>query len=173
MESTMTMTMTVTMTSLKSKPMPPRSPYLPHSLNSTRTFKSLSLSLASPSVAAPTLVDQFDPTIPFVVCRDEHGKLQAFHNVCLHHATLVAYGSGRKSCFECPTMLVYCDNYLDGGYHVPYAHKDLASGLKLDSYSTKVYEKVSIQECEAGSKEGGNDDRLGSKAPFSLCFLTA
>jgi choline monooxygenase len=33
---------------------------------------------------------------------------------------------------------VFCDNYLDGGYHVPYAHKDLASGLKLDGYSTTV-----------------------------------
>lgn len=33
---------------------------------------------------------------------------------------------------------MFCDNYLDGGYHVPYAHKGLASGLKLNSYSTKV-----------------------------------
>lgn len=35
-------------------------------------------------------------------------------------------------------MQVFCDNYLDGGYHVPYAHKGLASDLKLDSYSTTV-----------------------------------
>lgn len=35
-------------------------------------------------------------------------------------------------------LQVFCDNYLDGGYHVPYAHKDLASGLKLDGYSTTV-----------------------------------
>ncbi|KAM5553652.1 hypothetical protein ABKV19_025741 [Rosa sericea] len=169
--------------------------------------------------------------VEFVVCRDESGKLQAFHNVCRHHATLVAYGSGRKSCFECPyhefgltpikvatwgpfvlanmepevdsdaetvesewlgsssdvlikygvdsslsfvcrreytiecNWKVYCD-YLDGGYHVPYAHKDLASGLKFDSYSTKV----SIQECEAGSKEGGNDDRLGSKVLYAFVY---
>lgn len=33
---------------------------------------------------------------------------------------------------------VFCDNYLDGGYHVPYAHRDLASGLTMDSYSTTV-----------------------------------
>lgn len=33
---------------------------------------------------------------------------------------------------------VFCDNYLDGGYHVPYAHKGLASGLQLDSYSNEV-----------------------------------
>lgn len=35
-------------------------------------------------------------------------------------------------------LQVFCDNYLDGGYHVPYAHKGLASGLELDSYSTTV-----------------------------------
>lgn len=35
-------------------------------------------------------------------------------------------------------MQVFCDNYLDGGYHVPYAHGGLASGLNLESYSTKV-----------------------------------
>jgi len=35
-------------------------------------------------------------------------------------------------------LQVFCDNYLDGGYHVPYAHKGLASGLKMDSYSITV-----------------------------------
>lgn len=42
---------------------------------------------------------------------------------------------------ECNVLMVlqvFCDNYLDGGYHVPYAHKGLASSLKLDSYSIKV-----------------------------------
>lgn len=39
-------------------------------------------------------------------------------------------------------MQVFCDNYLDGGYHVPYAHKGLASGLKLQSYSTTVCSAV-------------------------------
>ncbi|OEL37452.1 Choline monooxygenase, chloroplastic [Dichanthelium oligosanthes] len=33
---------------------------------------------------------------------------------------------------------VFCDNYLDGGYHVPYAHGALASGLQLQSYETLV-----------------------------------
>lgn len=39
---------------------------------------------------------------------------------------------------EVDVLQVFCDNYLDGGYHVPYAHKGLASGLNLDSYSTTV-----------------------------------
>ena len=29
---------------------------------------------------------------------------------------------------------VFCDNYLDGGYHVPYAHKALADGIDMESY---------------------------------------
>ena len=35
-------------------------------------------------------------------------------------------------------MQIFCDNYLDGGYHVPYAHGALASGLQLQSYETLV-----------------------------------
>ncbi|PON46131.1 3-phenylpropionate/cinnamic acid dioxygenase, alpha subunit [Trema orientale] len=200
--------------------------------------------------------------VEFVVCRDENGKLHAFHNVCRHHASILAYGSGKKSCFVCPyhgwtygldgpllkatrmtgirnfnvnefglvpihvatwgpfvllnmeqevdgdvdavadewlsscsevlsnngvdTSLsyicrreytigcnwkVFCDNYLDGGYHVPYAHKGLANGLKLDSYSTTIFEKVSIQKCEGGSVEGKNDyDRLGSTALYAFVY---
>ncbi|PSS36381.1 Choline monooxygenase [Actinidia chinensis var. chinensis] len=201
--------------------------------------------------------------VEYVVCRDDNGKVHAFHNVCRHHASLLAFGSGRKSCFVCPyhgwtygldgallkatritgiqnfdefglvplnvaiwgpfvllnleenspqhradddfvghewlgssskilstngidsslsyvcrreytiecNWKVFCDNYLDGGYHVPYAHKGLASGLKLDSYSTTTYEKVSIQQCHGGSA-GIEDksDRLGSKALYAFIY---
>ncbi|KAJ9162421.1 hypothetical protein P3X46_022197, partial [Hevea brasiliensis] len=66
---------------------------------------------------------------------------------------------------------VFCDNYLDGGYHVPCAHKALASGLKLDSYSTIIYEKVSIQRCEGGSTRSEDDfGRLGSKALYAFVY---
>ncbi|WCJ42313.1 Choline monooxygenase chloroplastic [Euphorbia peplus] len=202
--------------------------------------------------------------VEFVVCRDDDGKLQGFHNVCRHHGSLLASGSGQKSCFVCPyhawtygldgellkatritgmqnfkanefglkplsvaswgpfvllnvnkspleevegsvlgdewlgscseilenngvdqslnyvcrrvydiecNWKVFCDNYLDGGYHVPYAHKALASGLKLDSYSTTMYEKVSIQSCE-GHSNGSVDGlgRLGSKALYAFVY---
>ncbi|MQL94484.1 hypothetical protein Taro_027144 [Colocasia esculenta] len=203
-------------------------------------------------------------TIQFVVCRDADGDLHAFHNICRHHATLLAYGSGQKSCFVCPyhgwtyaldgsllkatrisgiqnfavndfgliplsvatwgpfvlvnmdknrqpkqnaaddiaekewlgccsgilrdgidsslkhicqrkyviecNWKIFCDNYLDGGYHVPYAHGGLASGLKLDSYSVEVFERVSIQKCQ--SAETGEDAfvRLGSKALYAFVY---
>ncbi|KAL2930176.1 Choline monooxygenase chloroplastic [Bienertia sinuspersici] len=38
----------------------------------------------------------------YVICRDGDGKIHAFHNVCRHHASVLAYGSGRKTCFVCP-----------------------------------------------------------------------
>ncbi|KAL6977879.1 choline monooxygenase [Sarracenia purpurea var. burkii] len=234
--------------------------------------------------------------VEYVVTRDGNGNVHAFHNVCRHHASILAFGDGRKSCFVCPyhgwtygldgallkaTRLtgirnfnvnefgliplkvaiwgpfvllnleqilpqqaadgntienewlgssseilstngvdsslsyvcrreytiecnwkVFCDNYLDGGYHVPYAHKGLASGLKLDSYSTtvcslkyipssvvfdiiilrftssfslplirKIFEKVSIQQCDGGSSETEDEvARLGSEALYAFIY---
>ncbi|XP_015081828.1 choline monooxygenase, chloroplastic-like [Solanum pennellii] len=73
----------------------------------------------------------------------------------------------REYTVEC-NWKVYCDNYLDGGYHVPYVHKSYASVLKLDSYSTTILEKVSIQRCDA---ENDLDfDRIGSK-PALYAFV--
>jgi len=40
---------------------------------------------------------------------------------------------------------VYVDNYLDGGYHVAYLHRGLASQLDLGSYTTELFERFSIQ----------------------------
>ncbi|VAI79152.1 unnamed protein product [Triticum turgidum subsp. durum] len=140
--------------------------------------------------------------VQFVICRDANGKLQAFHNVCRHHASLLACGSGQKTCFQCPyhgwtygldgTLLkatrisgiknfnkndfgllpikVFCDNYLDGGYHVPYAHGALASGLQLQSYETLTYERVSVQRCESALAEQEDIDRLGTKATYAFVY---
>ncbi|ESQ54249.1 hypothetical protein EUTSA_v10025251mg [Eutrema salsugineum] len=206
--------------------------------------------------------------VEFVVCRDDNGKVHAFHNVCSHHASILASGNGKKSCFVCPyhgwtyslsgslvkanrmtgiqsfalhemglkplrvavwgpfvlmkvaqatsrkgevesdglvasewlgtcvgklsqggvdssltficrreytidcNWKVFCDNYLDGGYHVPYAHKGLMSGLDLETYSTTIFERVSIQECGGGSKAGEKDgfDRLGSQALYAFVY---
>jgi hypothetical protein len=55
------------------------------------------------------------------------------HSLILFQCTVIVVSNG----FVLP-LKVFCDNYLDGGYHVPYAHKGLASGLKLESYSYTV-----------------------------------
>ncbi|CAM8936067.1 unnamed protein product [Rhodiola kirilowii] len=204
--------------------------------------------------------------VEYVVCRDLDGNINAFHNVCRHHASLIMSQSGQTSCFVCPyhgwaygldgslvkatritgikdfnvkdfsliplkvaawgpfillnmreatsaqqstdestvenewlgdcpeiqiikgvhsslrficrrsyTMdcnwKVFVDNYLDGGYHVPYAHKGLASGLDLGSYSTTMYEKLSIQKCEGGpTVDNVEFDRLGLKALYAFIY---
>jgi choline monooxygenase len=50
----------------------------------------------------------------------------------------LSYICRREYTIDC-NWKVFCDNYLDGGYHVPYAHKGLMSGLDLETYSTTVY----------------------------------
>ncbi|KAI4311890.1 hypothetical protein MLD38_036754 [Melastoma candidum] len=153
--------------------------------------------------------------VEYVVCRDDDGNVHAFHNVCRHHSSLLASGSGSKSCFVCPyhgwtyalngsllkatrikgirnfdvevclnsslhflhrreyiikcNWKVFCDNYLDGGYHVPYAHKGLASRLKLDSYLTTLHDKVSLQCCDGGPVDGEYDfNRRGKRATYAF-----
>ena len=61
---------------------------------------------------------------------------------------------------------VFCDNYLDGGYHVEYLHPDLAANLDLDNYETLLKERFSIQRC--GSE--GEVERLGEGAAYAFCY---
>ncbi|KAL8096112.1 choline monooxygenase, chloroplastic-like isoform X1 [Apium graveolens] len=202
--------------------------------------------------------------IEYVVCRDDNGELQAFHNVCRHHASLLSFGSGKKTCFTCPyhgwtygldgkllkatritgikdfnvndfglvpirvaswgpfillnlesqnfshqdldgnigtewlgsaaeilsangvnssmsylrrrettvecNWKVFCDNFLDGGYHVPFVHKSLA-GLNVDSYSHSIFEKGSIIMRDSDQAERpGDTDQLGSKPVFAFIY---
>eukprot|EP01023_Acetabularia_acetabulum_P004269 TRINITY_DN11781_c0_g1_i1.p1 TRINITY_DN11781_c0_g1~~TRINITY_DN11781_c0_g1_i1.p1 ORF type:complete len:382 (+),score=19.18 TRINITY_DN11781_c0_g1_i1:302-1447(+) len=196
---------------------------------------------------------------PFVVCRNELGTLQAFHNVCRHHAAKVAEGKGCVSQFVCPyhgwtydlngklikatklkgickqnfkakenglkeiqlnqwgpfvfikvnqhmdndttisqflgdggdTLLksgicdkfnfvsrttytiqcnwkVYCDNFLDGGYHIEFGHKNLENCIDMKSYSNEVFSNLSIQRC----KSKGNSQRLcGAKQHPVYAFI--
>ncbi len=50
----------------------------------------------------------------------------------------------------------------DGGYHVPFAHRGLASGLQLDSYTSNLYDKLSIQSCAPQHQSASSDQRLGT-----------
>ena len=52
----------------------------------------------------------------------------------------------------------------DGGYHVPFAHKALASGLSLDSYSSNLYDRLSIQSCPPQDSQLEPNKRLGKSS---------
>src|SRR5262249_47276154 len=63
---------------------------------------------------------------------------------------------------------VVVDNYLDGGYHVPHMHKSLAASLDMASYTTKTYERCSIQA--AGGQ--GDATRIGAGAAYAWIYPT-
>lgn len=46
---------------------------------------------------------------------------------------------------------VFVDNYLDGGYHVPFIHKGLSSVLDNQAYQVEVRDKHCIQSCPVTS----------------------
>ena len=43
---------------------------------------------------------------------------------------------------------VFCDNYLDGGYHIPHMHPTLADQLDLATYRTELFDDYSVQTCD-------------------------
>src|SRR5258707_15254702 len=46
---------------------------------------------------------------------------------------------------------VYVDNYLDGGYHVPHAHKGLSSVIEYTSYTIENFERACLQSSPLSS----------------------
>src|SRR2546426_9740567 len=50
---------------------------------------------------------------------------------------------------------VYVDNYLDGGYHVPHAHKGLSSVIEYTKYTIENFERACLQSSplSSGSKK--------------------
>jgi choline monooxygenase len=46
---------------------------------------------------------------------------------------------------------VYVDNYLDGGYHVPHAHKGLSSVIEYTQYTIETFERACLQSSPLSS----------------------
>jgi choline monooxygenase len=47
---------------------------------------------------------------------------------------------------------VYIDNYLDGGYHVPHAHKGLSSVIEYTKYTIENFERACLQSSPLSSE---------------------
>ncbi len=60
---------------------------------------------------------------------------------------------------------VYVDNYLDGGYHVPHAHKGLSSVIEYTKYTIENFDRACLQSSplssDAGSEAGVAATRQG------------
>lgn len=62
---------------------------------------------------------------------------------------------------------VFVDNYLDGGYHVPFLHRDLAAELNLPGYRTELFEGYSIQSVAALDEAS---ERLAGDALYAWVY---
>ena len=69
---------------------------------------------------------------------------------------------------------VFVDNYLDGGYHVPYLHKGLASQLDLKNYTTEIFKRYSLQICsardDASPQRGDFSERVSGGALYAWLY---
>ena len=62
---------------------------------------------------------------------------------------------------------VFCDNYLDGGYHIAHMHPSLAAQLDLDSYGTEIFDRFNVQSSAADRVQGG---RIGGGALYAWIY---
>jgi len=61
---------------------------------------------------------------------------------------------------------VFCDNYLDGGYHVPHLHPTLDAQLDMSTYRTELFERFSLQTSGAG----GATERIAGGAIYAYIY---
>ena len=71
----------------------------------------------------------------------------------------------RRSYIQNCNWKVYVDNYLDGGYHVPHAHKGLSSVIEYTKYTIENFERACLQSSplspDADSEAGVASTRQG------------
>lgn len=53
---------------------------------------------------------------------------------------------------------VYVDNYLDGGYHIPHAHKGLSSVIEYTKYTIENFERACLQSSPLAADENSQAD---------------
>jgi len=68
----------------------------------------------------------------------------------LHLATKLHFFDRRIYTLNC-NWKVYVDNYLDGGYHVPHAHKGLSSVIEYTKYTIENFERACLQSSPLSS----------------------
>jgi choline monooxygenase len=67
--------------------------------------------------------------------------------------TQLRFAGRREWVLDC-NWKVFVDNYLDGGYHVPFLHKGLNSILSFREYTIECFDRVCLQSSPI-SEEGG------------------
>ena len=65
---------------------------------------------------------------------------------------------------------VYVDNYLDGGYHVPHAHKGLSSVVEYTKYAIENFERACLQSSPLDSS-GALESSIGATRQGHAFYL--
>jgi choline monooxygenase len=65
---------------------------------------------------------------------------------------------------------VYVDNYLDGGYHVPHAHKGLSSVVEYTKYTIENFERCCLQSSPLDSSTAA-DSAIGATRQGTAFYL--
>jgi choline monooxygenase len=65
---------------------------------------------------------------------------------------------------------VYVDNYLDGGYHVPHAHKGLSSVVEYTKYTIENFERACLQSSPLDAS-GAADSAIGATRQGHAFYL--
>ena len=83
--------------------------------------------------------------------------------------------NGRRSYELDCNWKVYCDNYLDGGYHVHSIHPSLAPVLDYKNYKTEIQQSFSVQSAPLKVPEQGEDTsaaavRTGTAAAYAWIY---
>jgi choline monooxygenase len=65
---------------------------------------------------------------------------------------------------------VYVDNYLDGGYHVPHAHKGLSSVVEYTKYTIENFERACLQSSPLDSS-GALESSIGATRQGTAFYL--
>ena len=70
---------------------------------------------------------------------------------------------------------VVVDNYLDGGYHIPHMHPTLDAQIGMSTYSTKTFERCSVQSTAVSSADDERIEfdameRVGAGALYAWLF---
>jgi choline monooxygenase len=75
----------------------------------------------------------------------------------LHLANKLHFFDRRIYTLNC-NWKVYVDNYLDGGYHVPHAHKGLSSVIEYTKYTIENFERACLQSSPLSSDSSSEAD---------------
>jgi choline monooxygenase len=87
----------------------------------------------------------------------------------LHMREKLRYFDRRTYTLNC-NWKVYVDNYLDGGYHVPHAHKGLSSVVEYTKYTIENYQRACLQSSPLDSSAAA-ESAIGSTRQGTAFYL--